>query len=539
MRIWKSIARVFEAQQSESPAAVIRLERGSLPFLAMVTDFETSGLSPHKARAVWVAMVTASGDTATVDASLAFAGTDGLGYYGDPPRSVQRLSRERIVARMLEGMSTADVVVAHNASFDQSFAMAEFQAAGLAMPDTPWLCTMALAQQVLAGVPNFKLETLLAHFGIDPGTPHNADADAIATTHLLAALFNEAKQQGFDSLNDLLAIAAPRKAGSWGRRESSSIIVNLFDFDEPDEFGYSSSDRWELRKSGDWPICAGMTLNQITNPAHRAVHAEIEAAWSCGLEEQRSRAERLFAANCPEAAKAFGEIPRHVEKGGTQAKFKVAQETLRRARELELVDLEMITTLVECAQEVASLATGVKSLLKASDEFDLWLVSFQVCARCHERSATCEHLSLIGAATRALLGERSSFFFNALIAAELHGVAPESRSPAASILECKARLLATAPRTWAYTLELLGAKCESAEEFDDAMSLFGRSIAAGSTSFNVFDRLSLLAERAQRYELAAATCAQALATLDLGDARQDKLAKRAARCRKKAASEST
>ena len=76
-----------------------------------------------------------------------------------------------------------DVVVAHNASFDRRFLDS-------LVPESRschWLCSCrGIAWKKSHGMPNGKLQDLIAHHGIDPGQAHRAMSDVIALANLLA-----------------------------------------------------------------------------------------------------------------------------------------------------------------------------------------------------------------------------------------------------------------------------------------------------------------------------------------------------------------
>ena len=77
--------------------------------------------------------------------------------------------------------------VAHNASFDLRFLIAEFSRSGLYFGDSlPHICTMKLSQSF--GVPGRgALDSCCAHFGVDLVNAHTAGADSLATGQLLSA----------------------------------------------------------------------------------------------------------------------------------------------------------------------------------------------------------------------------------------------------------------------------------------------------------------------------------------------------------------
>ncbi|PZT69819.1 DEDDh family exonuclease [Streptomyces sp. SW4] len=80
---------------------------------------------------------------------------------------------EEFAAR-LEGR----VLVAHNAVFDWQMIAREYARARLVAPVRQRLCTIALAKELALPLPNHKLESLAAHFGVVQQRAHHALDDA-------------------------------------------------------------------------------------------------------------------------------------------------------------------------------------------------------------------------------------------------------------------------------------------------------------------------------------------------------------------------
>jgi DNA polymerase-3 subunit epsilon len=89
------------------------------------------------------------------------------------------------LAEHLEGR----VLVAHNASFDRRVLAQAFARAGVAWPDPPALCTVALARQLHPLARQRKLRPLAESLGIDVEVSHRALADAETCARVLCALF--------------------------------------------------------------------------------------------------------------------------------------------------------------------------------------------------------------------------------------------------------------------------------------------------------------------------------------------------------------
>ncbi|MFF4286756.1 DEDDh family exonuclease [Streptomyces sp. NPDC001633] len=78
------------------------------------------------------------------------------------------------LSRRLDGR----VLVAHNAMFDWSMIAREYARAAAVAPVTQRLCTIALSKELGLPLPNHKLESLAAHYGVVQERAHHALDDA-------------------------------------------------------------------------------------------------------------------------------------------------------------------------------------------------------------------------------------------------------------------------------------------------------------------------------------------------------------------------
>src|SRR5947207_1516572 len=116
----------------------------------VILDFETTGLSPSYARVIEVRAIIVQGTKIVAQISQ-------LMHPGSPvPYFITRITG--ITNQMLKGQPTPEAfmpklksfigprpILAHNASFDQSFLIAEMENAGITMDNT-FLCTLKLAR---------------------------------------------------------------------------------------------------------------------------------------------------------------------------------------------------------------------------------------------------------------------------------------------------------------------------------------------------------------------------------------------------------
>lgn len=69
-------------------------------------------------------------------------------------------------------------LVAHNAPFDFKFLLEDIKLHHSTAPTGVVLDTLPLARKVFPGLPNYKLGTLVRHFGFPSGTFHRAEEDS-------------------------------------------------------------------------------------------------------------------------------------------------------------------------------------------------------------------------------------------------------------------------------------------------------------------------------------------------------------------------
>jgi DNA polymerase-3 subunit epsilon len=95
-----------------------------------------------------------------------------------------------IAPQLLELLTSADFVVAHNAAFDLRKLHGTLAHFGLPCPPLDCRCTLQLARRVWLGLPSYTLDALAVQIGHE-FQHHNAQADAEAAGRLLLAVMKE------------------------------------------------------------------------------------------------------------------------------------------------------------------------------------------------------------------------------------------------------------------------------------------------------------------------------------------------------------
>ncbi|MFG3493408.1 DEDDh family exonuclease [Streptomyces sp. NPDC047928] len=88
------------------------------------------------------------------------------------------------------------VLVAHNAFFDWSMIAREYARADRTAPVRQRLCTITLAKELDLPLPNWKLESLAAHFGVVQQRAHNALDDARVLAEAFRPSLHAAAERG-------------------------------------------------------------------------------------------------------------------------------------------------------------------------------------------------------------------------------------------------------------------------------------------------------------------------------------------------------
>jgi DNA polymerase-3 subunit epsilon len=123
------------------------------------------------------------------------------------------------VLRRFLSFAGNDLLVAHNARFDQRFIERQLLLAHGRRLSEPPLCTAALARRLLEGrLRRVGLASLAHFFGVSSRPCHRALPDAEATAQVLVHLIGLAQELGATRLSQLRALAAPRKRRVYDKR---------------------------------------------------------------------------------------------------------------------------------------------------------------------------------------------------------------------------------------------------------------------------------------------------------------------------------
>ena len=167
-----------------------------LPLEFAIVDLETSGLEPASARVIEIAILltNSKGEIHEEYATLINPGNGQVG-----PTFIHHITEEAVLTAPTFQEVAGDIlkkfenriVVAHHAAFEDKFLAAEFKRAGIKVPALPALDTLWLSRQVL-DLPNYKMQTVLQHYGVEELDLHTALGDVRALSKILPSLIENA-----------------------------------------------------------------------------------------------------------------------------------------------------------------------------------------------------------------------------------------------------------------------------------------------------------------------------------------------------------
>jgi DNA polymerase III epsilon subunit family exonuclease len=190
----------------------------------VVFDLETTGLSAQRDRICEIGAVRVQG-LELVDSFQSLV-NPGVALPGPVERltglrtaELRRAPPVRKVLPRFLAFAGDDLLVAHNAGFDQRVLERELQVREGRRLSQPPLCTAALARRLLEGrLRKVGLASLAHFFGVGTTPCHRALPDAEATAEVLLCLIGLAQELGARRLSELRLLAAPRRRRVYGKR---------------------------------------------------------------------------------------------------------------------------------------------------------------------------------------------------------------------------------------------------------------------------------------------------------------------------------
>jgi DNA polymerase III epsilon subunit-like protein len=186
-----------------------------LPNQFAIIDLETSGISPKNGRVIELAVLVTNleGETLRSFSTLINPRDENVGRTDIHGISLNDLNGapafEEITGNLIEVLQ-GSIIVAHNAKFEEKFLAMEFKAAGLELPVLPALDTLWLSQIVL-DLYDYKLNTVISHFGERIENAHTAFGDVEAVSKVLPQMLGLSSQIKYPVAIPTLPILTPSK----------------------------------------------------------------------------------------------------------------------------------------------------------------------------------------------------------------------------------------------------------------------------------------------------------------------------------------
>jgi len=179
-----------------------------LPMEFAIVDLETSGLEPSNARVIEIAILLAN-SKGEIQEEYATLINPGNGQVG--PTFIHHITEEAVLSAPTFQEVAGDIlkkfenriIVAHHAAFEDKFLAAEFKRAGIKVPPLPALDTLWLSREVV-DLPNYKMQTVLQHYGVEEIDLHTALGDVRALNKILPTLINQASAILFPTAHSVM-----------------------------------------------------------------------------------------------------------------------------------------------------------------------------------------------------------------------------------------------------------------------------------------------------------------------------------------------
>ena len=184
-----------------------------------ILDFETTGLSPSLERVIEVGAVKVEGGIVKAHFESLINPGRIIPYQitqitGITTAMVRTAPLAKDVFPSLLSFLGDDPIIAHNASFDSRFFLAEAARVG-GSPKNSFLCTLMLARRLYPSLSSHSLENLCRHLSIERMNANRALSDVLMTHKLFVHICAEVKIKSSSealNLDKLLALSQTPKA---------------------------------------------------------------------------------------------------------------------------------------------------------------------------------------------------------------------------------------------------------------------------------------------------------------------------------------
>lgn len=181
-------------------------------------------------------------------------------------------------------------LVAHNIAFDWNRALVpEWQRLRIPQIGERGFCTMTLSRRVIDESPDYKLQTLKDHFGLDTGTSHHAANDVATVADLCRRVIGARLEPlCFETFADLVAFS---------KKTPIAKCLSLVQAQAPPE---KRKKKPKARPKDEWYF---LDVQEITHGPHTAAHIHALAQGQACYVWQEGLDDWVVSAECEEFTK--------------------------------------------------------------------------------------------------------------------------------------------------------------------------------------------------------------------------------------------
>ncbi len=166
-----------------------------------ILDFETTGFSADFDRVIEVGVIKINNNEIVdtfqtlVNPGLRISSTI-TNLTGITNEMVKDAPKNSLVMPKLQAFVGEELIVAHNASFDERFFKTEMKRSGLKVKNQ-FLCSLLLARRIYQSLDSHKLEVICRHLGLINVASHRAIGDAEVTHKVLNDICDQIKRHSW------------------------------------------------------------------------------------------------------------------------------------------------------------------------------------------------------------------------------------------------------------------------------------------------------------------------------------------------------
>jgi len=198
-----------------------------------VIDFETTGTTPNKSRAIEIGIVRVE----NLKITETFQSLFNPGVY-IPPFISQLTGIENddiFDAPKFEDLSQdikefidGSILVGHNLQFDFAFLKSEFEQADILLPKMEQVCTLKLSRRLFPKLKSKALGNMAKHLRVRHKNVHRALGDATVTAKILIKLITKLKEEhNSETINDILSFQNTPSVSKSFRLVKKKLIGDL------------------------------------------------------------------------------------------------------------------------------------------------------------------------------------------------------------------------------------------------------------------------------------------------------------------------